>query len=153
MDAIEWNESYSVGVSELDEQHKKLFRLINTMFKAEDLSANSKIMIDSLTEMSKYASVHFETEERYLSECKYPELENHIRTHDIFRKKVDEFRSAQTTQSKNMSSDMTRFLLEWLVNHIMFCDKKYMPYISRKPTDSSRQKETSAALNDSNPNR
>jgi hemerythrin len=147
MDAIEWNDSYSVGVTELDEQHKKLFRIINTMFSAEDLSVNSKVMTDLLTEMSKYASVHFETEERYMSECKYTELASHICTHDIFRKKVEELRSAQIAQNRNMPSDMIRFLYEWLVNHIIFCDKKYMPYVS------NNQMEISTASNDSNPNR
>jgi hemerythrin len=153
MDAIEWNDSYSVGVNELDEQHKKLFRIINTMFSAEDLSVSSKVMTDLIDEMSKYASIHFETEERYLSECNYPELENQIRAHDVFRKKVDELRSAQTAESENVPSEMIRFLYEWLVNHIMFCDKKYMPYISNNRTDSIHNAEISTASSDTEQSR
>lgn len=153
MDAIEWNENYSVGVVELDEQHKKLFKVINTMFEADDLSVNSKTITDLLTDVVEYAFVHFETEERYMSESEYPDLASHIRAHDIFRKKVDELRTAQMAKNKNMPSDMIRFLYEWLVNHIMFCDKKYMPYISSNQTDSFHEKEITTVLNDANPNR
>ena len=60
MDAIEWNDSYSVGVAELDEQHKKLLRIINTMFESDDLSVNSQTITDILTEMVEYASAHFD---------------------------------------------------------------------------------------------
>lgn len=153
MDAIEWNDSYSVGVAELDEQHKKLFRIINTMFEADDLSLNSQTITDLLTEMVEYASVHFETEERYMSECEYPDLASHIQAHDIFRKKVDELRSARMNENKDMPSDMIRFLYEWLVNHIMFCDKTYAPYINSRQGDNHPGKETTTALNDVNQNR
>ncbi len=153
MDAIEWDDSYSVGVPELDEQHKNLFRIVNTMFSTEDLSVNSKVITDLMAEMAEYASVHFETEERYMSECKYPGLANQIRAHDVFRKKVDELRSLHTAENKNMPSEMIRFLYEWLVNHIMFCDKKYMPYIGGNQTDSFQKKEISTASNNANSNR
>ena len=52
MDAIEWDDSYSVGVPELDEQHKNLFRIVNTMFSTEDLSVNSKVITDLMAEMA-----------------------------------------------------------------------------------------------------
>lgn len=153
MDAIEWNDSYSVGIAELDEQHKKLFRIINTMFEADDLSVNSQTVTDLLTEMVEYASAHFDAEEKYMSEHEYPDLANHIRAHETFRKKVDELRSARMAENKDMPSDMIRFLYEWLVNHIMFGDKKYAPYIGSHKADDCHEKETTTALNDVNQDR
>ena len=150
MDAIEWNDSYSVGVAELDEQHKKLLRIINTMFESDDLSVNSQTITDLLTEMVEYASAHFDVEEKFMTECEYPDLANHIRTHEIFRKKVDKLRSARMAENKDMPSDMIRFLYEWLVNHIIFCDKKYVPYLASHDSDNSCEKETTTALNNFN---
>lgn len=151
MDAIEWNESYSVGVAELDEQHKGLFKIINTIFESDDLSVNSQTITDLLSKMAKYTTAHFDVEEKYMSECDYPDIASHIRAHDTFRKKVDELRLAQKAENKNMPSDMSRFLYEWLVNHIMFCDKKYEPYITGHNSDNADKKQTTAALNDTNP--
>ena len=34
MKRLEWNESFSVNVAELDQQHQKLFDLINLLYEA-----------------------------------------------------------------------------------------------------------------------
>ena len=53
-------------------------------------------------------------------------------------------------ENKDMPSDMIRFLYEWLVNHIIFCDKKYVPYLASHDSDNSCEKETTTALNNFN---
>lgn len=152
MDSIEWDESYSVGIAKLDEQHKGLFRLLNTLYECEDLSVNSQVIADLLNDMTEYASLHFDIEERYMYECEYPELAAHIRAHDTFRKKVDELQSAIMATDREMPSKMIRFLFEWLVNHIMFCDKKYAPYITGHQ-QGGHEKETTTASNDIDKNK
>jgi hemerythrin len=95
MGIINWDESYSVGVKELDEQHKQLFRMIDDLFESIDTVVDSQKVSDVLAGLREYASVHFETEERYMSECGYPDIENHKWTHEQFRKKVDNLCSSR----------------------------------------------------------
>jgi hemerythrin len=142
MEAIEWNKAYSVGVEELDEQHKRLFKMINTLFEAPAAGISPQGISDLLTEMAEYASVHFETEEGYMSECAYPEIDYHIRAHQRYREKVDDLRARAANEKSKLSSDMLRFLYDWLAEHILSCDKKYTPFVRK---DRSRGQLSSSA--------
>ena len=125
MGVIEWDESYSVGVKELDEQHQQLFRMLDDLLESVDMSVGSQTVSDVLMGLREYALVHFETEEKYMSECEYPDLENHKWTHEQFRKKVDDLCSGKAALPEQVLEDMLHFLYEWLTNHILSCDKKY----------------------------
>lgn len=130
MFAIEWNESFSVGVKELDEQHKRLFKIFDDLLGSLDTAADSRAVVDVLEGLKEYASVHFATEEKYMSECGYPQLENHKRTHEQFRKKVDDLCSNATMQPVTVLSDTLKFLYAWLSDHILSCDRKYASLVS-----------------------
>ena len=130
MNAIEWDESYSVGVEELDEQHKQLFRMINTLFEVPNVAVESQTISDLLTDVKEYTSYHFETEERYMSECGYPDIAAHMRAHEQFRKKVDDLWSARMAHRKGVPADILQFLYEWLSAHVLSCDKKYAALVS-----------------------
>ena len=130
MDVIEWDESYSVGVEELDEQHKQLFRLLNALFEAEETSARSQTVSGLLEQMKAYAAMHFETEERYMSERGYAGLAGHVRAHEQFRKKAEELCSDRLDGQEGIFVEMLEFLYEWLVGHILSADKDYAPVVS-----------------------
>ena len=59
MDEIVWQESFSVGVKDLDDQHKQLIKMINTLINQKDVKVNSETISDLLTELTKYAEDHF----------------------------------------------------------------------------------------------
>ena len=130
METIEWNESYSVGVKELDEEHKQLFRIINALFEAPDTHMDLQRISELLADMREYASVHFETEEKYMSECRYPDIANHIRAHQRYRDKVNNIRPQSLTENPEQFEKIIQFLYEWLAGHILSCDKKYALLVS-----------------------
>lgn len=130
MDAIEWDERYSVGVEELDVQHRQLFRMINTLFEAPNVEVESQTISDLLSDMKEYTSCHFEAEEEYMAECGYPDIAAHILEHDYFRRKVEDLCSDTMAHRKGVSADILQFLYEWLSAHILSCDKKYAALVS-----------------------
>jgi hemerythrin len=125
MGAVEWDERYSVGVRELDEQHKQMFEMLDGLFESMDTVMNSRTVSEVLAGLKKYALVHFETEERYMSECGYPDMENHKWEHEQFKKKVDSLCSDRAASPELVLTDILDFLYTWLTNHILSCDKKY----------------------------
>lgn len=129
MGVISWDESYSVGVKELDEQHKQLFKTLDDLFESMDTAMDPQTVSDVLTILREYALVHFETEERYMSECGYPDLEDHKWAHEQFRKKVHDLCSDGAARPEQVLTDILNFLYEWLTNHILSCDKKYAPLV------------------------
>ncbi len=127
---FEWNESYSVNVKEIDAQHKKLFRMISDFYDSvkEDNKKAMALLLDSLT---GYIMYHFEMEERYLEKCGYPDLESHKREHISFVEKVLDVNERFEAGRLVLSFEITIFLKNWLVHHVMHSDKKYSECLNK----------------------
>nr|WP_321257784.1 bacteriohemerythrin [uncultured Pseudodesulfovibrio sp.] len=130
MPLMQWDETMSVNVDELDKQHQELITLINESFEAIQRHDEPALSL-LIKKMRTYAAMHFETEEKYMRENNFSDLENHIKLHRKFNEDVDEFQ--RNLFNKTNLSQVFVFLSRWLTNHIMEQDKKYMPYIEEKP--------------------
>ena len=90
---INWEPLYSVGVKEIDEQHKRFFALLNRLYEVIDKN-EVKVNIDEIfKELSFYTTFHFGTEEKYFYQFNYERLEEHKLEHNKFRKKIADFQS------------------------------------------------------------
>ncbi len=81
---IEWRDSYSVGIEELDSQHRKLLELINEISDAEDAGTPKASCFAFLNAMIRYAQEHFTAEERYLQNNVYPKYLQQKESHENF---------------------------------------------------------------------
>ena len=130
----EWNERYSVGIKELDEQHCQLFSIFYTLLEAGDIPQKAQEVADALAGLSAYTYEHFATEERYMAEWGYPGLANHIRIHNAFCKKVEALRSAKMANKDDNLMEILSTLYEWLITHVYSCDRQYLPYVAGQKT-------------------
>ncbi|MBC18120.1 Hemerythrin-like metal-binding protein [Pseudodesulfovibrio profundus] len=129
MGLIDWDETMSVGVEEIDIQHRQLILLVNESYEA--LQRHDEDKIPALLEkMKEYAAVHFETEESYMKRNNYPGLEAHKLKHVRFKKDVEEFQ--QKKYEKTNLSKLFVYLSRWLTRHIMDEDKRYTVYMRSK---------------------
>jgi len=128
MPFIEWNETLSVNISEIDEQHKKLINIINNLHDSIDkgISFNEQLYI--IQNLVDYAKTHFATEEKYMMQFNFPEYGFHRSHHDFFRKKIDDFFKKLIDTKENISVEILGFLKSWLINHIIGIDKKYTSF-------------------------
>ncbi|MCP5161263.1 MAG: hemerythrin family protein [Hahellaceae bacterium] len=90
MAIFEWKPQYSVGVPELDEQHKVLVRLINEL---DELLASRFDLVKAqalFRELVDYTIYHFATEERLMVRFQYDEAgyQAHIRQHRQFEQEI-----------------------------------------------------------------
>jgi hemerythrin len=132
MPFFNWNQAYSVGIVEIDIQHKKLFDLINKLYEAMQVGQGSKQIGNVVAELIAYAGTHFSVEEKYMATHKYPDLGKHKAVHDAFVQKVLEFQRQYLSGKMAMSIDILNFLKDWLVTHIQVEDQKYAPYLKNK---------------------
>jgi len=129
MGLIDWDETMSVGVEEIDIQHRQLILLVNESYEA--LQRHDEDKIPALLEkMKDYAAVHFEAEEAYMKQNNYPGLEAHKLKHVRFKKDVEEFQ--QKKHEKTNLSKLFVYLSRWLTRHIMDEDKRYTVYMRSK---------------------
>ena len=123
---IEWNDGFSVDNAEIDNQHKKLIRIINDLYESrlyQNEYADLEHILDNLYD---YIDYHFETEEHYMAKCRFEGIDAHIKEHKDFLKKIITFRNEFESGNYNISEDVYQFLKEWLVNHILYSDRQYM---------------------------
>ncbi len=59
---IEWSGELSVGIEEIDEQHKVLVDLVNEMHDAIHRRRGSDVVKDVLSELAEYTKIHFAVE-------------------------------------------------------------------------------------------
>lgn len=62
---IVWNDSFSVGVKKIDEEHKILLNLLNSLNTKTDLMSNSEKTEETLNEMTQYAINHLKQKKIY----------------------------------------------------------------------------------------
>jgi hemerythrin len=129
MEIIKWSDSYSVGIKEIDNQHKGLVIIINELFtfmtegKAKD---NLEPIFEHLTE---YTKLHFGVEETMLFKYAYPDLDQHKIEHQKFINKLESLKEDFKYGKITISLEILNFLKDWLINHIQHTDKKYSEHI------------------------
>lgn len=126
---ITWTEEYNIDGAIIDSQHQKLISLINRLYKSfSEGKANDEIgkIIDELID---YTVFHFSTEEEFFDRVNYIDKDVHIAQHNDFINKTKLFNEKFMNREDDLSYDIMDFLRDWLQNHILGSDKKYVPYL------------------------
>jgi hemerythrin-like metal-binding protein len=132
MPLFEWKDEYSVGVNELNLQHKKIIQLLNELYEAMRDRKPKETLGKILDNMTTYAAMHFQTEEKYMKKYDYPGMDAHKKQHEDFVAKVIDFKEKFHQGSLMLSLDVLNFLKSWLKEHIMGADKEYAPFFEQK---------------------
>ncbi len=118
-----WEESYEVGDEELDNQHKRIFKLANSLPETlDDERVRSSIM-----DIYRHARDHFFAEEIHMKEICYPGLDEHRKFHDGLIKKLSEL-GEQSFEDDESVLGFKKFVYDWIIEHIMVHDKDYFQF-------------------------
>ena len=125
MPYIEWMPSLSVGVREIDAQHKNLVAYINELAAAREEGRAREAVSPLLAKLQAYVLEHFALEERYFDSFGFPGAIAHKKEHADFAAKVEAFGRDFAAGKAELSDEMLLFLRSWLTSHISFSDRKY----------------------------
>ncbi len=129
---IKWNSQYSVGIPQIDEEHKKLVNILNKLcaaVKSAEADNTVKTVIDELLD---YTAYHFKTEEELLKKHNYPDYENHKASHDKFTKNILEYKQQYALVKQYSASPVLEYLKNWLITHILATDKEYSDFLVKQ---------------------
>ncbi len=135
MSKIEWNNSFSVNVPEIDEQHKKWIGMINELHAIllrGDLKENMEISSKVVAEIRDYTLYHFTTEEKLMKEINFPDLPSHKDIHNKFYMQVKELYYDINEGKTVLNTEIMNTLTNWLSEHILNEDKKLLKFIPGK---------------------
>ena len=124
---IRWDPSYSVGIAALDEEHKRLLTLGNAVVEAATQEQAQAAVARLLECMEEEAIRHFASEEALMRESRYPLLAEHHAKHDRLTAELRLFTKQYKADHLGPVS-LSRFLIDWMVNHILVEDKKFQAF-------------------------
>ncbi len=117
-----WKPEYSVGVEEIDAQHRYLFELWLMLDSIRDQEENRRSRRQVILSLLDYVDLHFSTEEGYYRD--HPRYAEHRALHRAFVDRIRAFEQEMEEDRLNLQA-MADFLRDWLIDHIVNTDIRY----------------------------
>jgi hemerythrin len=148
---IEWSNALSVGVKEIDDQHKRLIEMLNELNDAIHGSWGREARKDIIDRLIEYTRVHFATEENVMSISGYPDIEAHKKQHEnlivMVKGYVKKYEQDPNASNYDLlfyatSYDLLFFLRRWLIEHIIKNDKALGDYLVKTGSKTGGEKKS-----------
>ena len=130
---FKWDDSFLIGIKELDHEHKVLIddinRLHEELAKHDEKSKTEEYLGDIYARMQ----AHFALEEHVMKEHGYKYLDEHKREHEELLDSYTEY-MVQFLNDDGVSSDKSieDNLKHWVITHIVTSDKKMSLMVQKK---------------------
>ena len=121
----QWTQEYSVNVTEIDDQHKKLFDMIDAYYEALGRQERTEALAELLEGLAQYAATHFSNEEAYSDKFGYEDADAHKKAHATLVAKVTDIATRARQGVAVLNMELATFLRDWLNSHIKVMDTKY----------------------------
>ena len=132
MAEIIWRETFNLGITKIDEQHKKLIEIINELYNAHRRGTGQAIMSEILDELVDYTNYHFSMEEDLFTQFDYPAKEAHKSEHSYFVEKISNLQLESKKGNLLLSLKTVDFLKDWTINHILGTDIEFANFLKEK---------------------
>ena len=126
-----WGEILSVGVDEIDEDHRKLIRIFNILNHAVMEGESPEYLAATLEELINCTVWHFSHEERLMLKYRYEGFEEHKAEHRELIQSVKELQQEILQADKPIVGENIEFLERWLTGHILTTDGRLGSYLSQ----------------------
>ncbi len=137
---VEWSDALSVGVEQIDNEHKKLVGLLNELHRALQAGMGQGALGGVLDGLYQYTCYHFAHEEILFLGSNYPGYEKHRRQHKNLTAKVLEiYEDFQTGSAEVLPEQVLEFLKTWLSQHILGADRDFGTYLNSNPAALKRE--------------
>lgn len=130
MSLFSWNDSMSVGVRQLDEDHKKLIAMINELHQAMLAGHSNDVVGGILKRLVNYTVEHFTREEKLFAQTNFPGAVGHKNEHEKLKAQVSAEVAKFQAGTVGLGMETLNFLRDWLKHHIQESDKGYGPYLN-----------------------
>lgn len=127
-----WKKEYELGIPEIDDQHRLLFRRIDNLSLALYDNKGRDELHSLIKYLREYIEVHFSFEENLFGPTGYPDAVAHGEEHRRF---IDYVQSLDH-EIKSRGADnflaikVEREIRDWWEKHESQYDRKYLPYVT-----------------------
>ena len=124
MNTFEWSSLFETGLAEVDEQHRRLVELLNTL--GDQVQGGDPAQVDRLlSELANYTVYHFESEEKLMQAAGLDarHVQSHCATHERFVAQVKTWMASREVAGQLSVGELLEYLANWLVFHILGDDQ------------------------------
>lgn len=128
MEPIQWSRWMSVGIEDLDEDHRELIAIVNKL-SVDENRANPDLVEAILDELVVYTKHHFAAEEECMATANYPTFAAHKALHDALTRQVEEYLDKVRARRDGITGEeVFDFCAGWLGKHILKEDTRFGDY-------------------------
>ena len=135
MSPIQWTPAMSVGLRELDDDHKLLIDVINRLEASTENGGKREVARNCLMSLRRYAEFHFAREEKVMTACEFPGIGVQKQEHRDFIERIREvtgrFDADPEDSARVVNTELLDYLKNWLSHHILIEDMAYRPFVER----------------------
>ncbi len=132
MDLVVWQKSLNIGVSAIDDDHQKLFKILNRLHRSFLSHVSPEKNQQILQELAQHAYAHFAREEQLMTQKSDPNLADHQAQHAVFRNQIEAFQRTLNENSHTRSLDLLSYVKNWFTFHVGHWDQKMGRHLSGK---------------------
>lgn len=123
---FEYDDSFSVGIREMDNQHKNIFNIINNLYVAMKNNSGNSDIEGVINDLISYAVYHLTEEEAMMEIYNYSDTAAHKKIHRKITAQAIEIQNEYNrSHSPVIATKLMLFLKDWLIGHIKTVDIKY----------------------------
>jgi hemerythrin len=130
MKDLAWSYVFSVGIDEIDEDHRRLidiFNILNHSVTAGDAPAYLAAVLEELINCTVW---HFSHEERLMLKYDYPGYAEHRQEHQDLIAGARELQEKILQAGQLVATQDLEFLEHWLTEHILATDMKLGSFLA-----------------------
>lgn len=127
---ISWRDEFSIGISSIDDQHKKLLGMLNQLNSIEHAQAGQARqpgkLVEMLDNLSEYAAHHFAQEEA-LMHTHLPDAEStthHLLAHRTYWTIIVTLKNRFMKGDAKVNAELVEYLNRWWIDHILKTDQQ-----------------------------
>ena len=128
---FEWNNDYSIGIDEIDSQHKRFLSLLQETYSFKQRGTDNSRLKTLVQELEKYLVFHTKSEEMLMILYDYPKQELQKEEHKKVITKVRE-KIKNLPENPEDLTDLLIYLMKWFVNHTTYLDKELGGHIQQQ---------------------
>ena len=127
---FEWKDEYSIGDTVIDNEHRHLFELADTIIN----SSTNDELINNTMHLYRHIREHFHNEEKLMREYAYPDYERHVDDHNGMLTSVIS-KSDVIREGKWSKTQILEFMTLW-ISHIISGDRQFKDYLASRNQSS-----------------
>jgi hemerythrin len=125
---FDFDAEFRLGIEAVDGEHVRLVNMLNEVHELLGAGKKAEAQAFFSETLSAYVGEHFANEEKFMQSFGFPQLEDHRRVHENFKKSfqvlLPQIQQADEAAFRKALSDA----FSWIITHIGKTDRKYAAY-------------------------